>query len=186
MMIVENSFRNLKYKQDGNYCVLASYAIACFPHTQERDIIKYFIDYNSHFNVPSKHSDAESKYLRHFSKECNNRAGYEILKDLHENSEASSFKKARRKFNLVKGKNYSNNNKASELEEWLIENEDGLALLFVNESNIDEIASMHSIVVGCDGDGLFVYDVNIGNTSRPLINISDIGVIGDVFMVVKS
>jgi len=72
------------------------------------------------------------------------------------------------------------------LEEWLIENDDGLALVFVNESNIEEIAKMHSIVVGCDRNGLFVYDVNIGNTSRPLINISDIGVIGDVFMVVKS
>lgn len=64
-MITAEVFTNLFYKQKDHYCVLASYAVAAYPFTNQ-EVIPYFIDYCRHFNLSANSNNAESKYLKDF------------------------------------------------------------------------------------------------------------------------
>jgi hypothetical protein len=183
------SFSGIEYSQFLNTCVLASYAVACYPSTNI-PILDYFTAYCRHFNKvesPSPNLDEahpERSYERHFhqcvSKPGN--SGYKILKSLHNNSVEPEFERARNAVTLDPV-DCLNTNAPTVLQE--IQKPNTLLLLFINSSPYQGL-SMHSIVVGHDGRNLFYFDTNPGALllyRHKIHQITDFGSPGDAFLV---
>ena len=83
----------VKYRQSLNTCVLASYAVACYPFTTT-PVLDYFVAYRRHFdklNEPQPKWDEahpERSYDQRFHAQGN---GCAVIKDLHNNSPADAF-----------------------------------------------------------------------------------------------
>ena len=86
--------------QRGPSCVLASYAVVANYFT-ETPVRRYFEAYCGHFGIACDNPfDAEQKHAAHFDREWRKRRcrGYEVILDLHENSNEDAFATARRHF----------------------------------------------------------------------------------------
>jgi hypothetical protein len=168
-----SDFQCIGYSQQLSTCVLASYAIACFPFTGT-PVVDYFVAYCRHFNLDQAHP--ERSYERHFHPLSRTTPGYQVLWDLHNRSLKRPFLRARAKVDLSVPINWPNDTAAAESA---IRQPDCLLLLFVN-------SLMHSIVVGHDGSNLYHLD-----TARPpgqLFQvgpgkITDFGQRGDAYLV---
>lgn len=91
---------NSEFLQNGGSCVLSSYAIVASYFTGQ-PISSYFEGYCRHFGLAFKDpADAEQKYAVHFDAEWRKRKcrGYEVILDLHSNSNEKCFVDARRVF----------------------------------------------------------------------------------------
>ena len=100
--MIDHNEIDTTFIQSGNNCVMATYAIAGNYFTGTA-ISNYFEDYCKHFAITySNNVDAEAKYENHFHNEYRKRSclGYEIIKDLHENSKYNSFETNRNTFSL--------------------------------------------------------------------------------------
>lgn len=185
-VIKRTEFNSLgKFTQSKAVCVLASYAVAAFPFTR-KPVIEYFKDYCDYYNISYDPSnDIQEVVDNDFRSRCGlpGMFGYKIIMDLHDNAQGQSFTKARESFSLRFEQN-------SQLEIDNIENElrsgeEVLLMLFINESNNESIASsMHSVTIGYDNYGFFIYDVNFGYV-QPLIykKLSDLGKLGNAFLI---
>jgi hypothetical protein len=189
----QQTLSGINYTQHLDTCVLASYAVACFPFTNKQPVLDYFVAYCRHFNKvenPSPNLDeahAERSYDRHFhdlaAKPGN--SGYKILWKLHYSSAEPEFAKARDAVTLDLV-DWSKTD-AAEVER-AIQQPDCLLLLFVNTSPLLGLR-MHSIVVGHDGAGLYYFDTNPGALvpfGRRGSNLADLGAPpGDAYLVRK-
>ena len=174
-----NLFKDLNYRQGLNTCVLASYGVASYPFTRI-PILDYFSAYCRHFELEQEHP--ERSYDGHFHRQKN---GYEVIKGLHEESLDRVFNKCRETFKLedVRGKDMNI------IEKRLRECPETLLMLFINKSNQNRpnLASMHSIVVGYDQQKqLYYYDTNTANLSTKVSAITDLGTLGDRFLIVRN
>lgn len=164
--------------------VLASYAVAAYPFTK-RNILDYFEDYCRHYKIHATTTDSESQYLKDFkiryAKPGMN--GYKVIKDLHDNSTEISFKNARNKFDLQNVDNAEN--KIDYLENELKSEQGILVNVFINQSSLPNLASKHSITIGYDSLGFYIYDVNKGRALRGITSICEIGRIGSTFIIRK-
>lgn len=99
--MIDSSKIDAGFIQTGHSCVLASYGIALNYFTS-MPVAASFEDYCLHFGLPfATWEEAEQKYAEHFDKEWNKRKckGYEVILDLHNNSNAPAFVAARGQFN---------------------------------------------------------------------------------------
>jgi len=101
--MIDSSKIDAGFIQTGNSCVLASYGIALNYFTSI-PVAASFEDYCRHFGLPfATWEQAEQQYAEHFHKEWNKRKckGYEVILDLHNNSNAPAFVAAREQFNSI-------------------------------------------------------------------------------------
>ena len=174
-MIKEQEFERLKFRQSGDSCVLASFAVAAHPFTKQ-PIKKYFYDYCRHFHIRSR--DHEHCYCKHFPNEYVRRgiSGYELIKRLYQSSTQKSFARCRRKFHVC-----TINNVASEEQKiaQALHSENPTALIvFLNNSN-------HSLVVFVGENGISFYDTNAGDCGNGLRSISELGNLGEGLLFSK-
>ena len=87
------SLNKVGYTQFLNTCVLASYAVACYPFTGT-PILDYFIAYCQYFNLSLKHP--ERSYDEHFHQYCHAKglSGYKVIEELHRGGVQEPFARA--------------------------------------------------------------------------------------------
>ena len=177
-------FLGVKYSQRLDTCVLASYAVACFPFTNKQPVLDYFLSYCRHFKLNETYP--ERSYDLHFHPLSKIKPGYQIIKELHDSSSESVFVKARQSITLSPLINWSKDVAAVNAS---IRKDNCLLLLFINESSLPGLSSGHSIVVGHNSShGLYYFD-----TARPCNEIlqagpnqiADFGTLGDAYLVTK-
>jgi hypothetical protein len=174
-------FSGIKYSQQLQTCVLASYAVACFPFTRT-PVVDYFLAYCRHFTLDETHP--ERSYEGHFIPVSRTTPGYQILRDIHCSSKEPAFAKARESVTLDPV-NLANTDTAG--VELAIRQPDCLLLLFVNASGVPGL-SMHSIVVGHDGRHFYYFDTVPGALllyRHRVGAVADFGHLGDAFIVRK-
>lgn len=182
------SFGSVNYSQQLDTCVLASYAVACLLFTGT-PVLAYFVRYRRHFNKLKEtcpkldETHPERSYQSHFHPLSCNKPGYQILKQLHDESNESSFLEARKRVTLGPLIDWSSGYSAVEAA---IRQPDCLLLLFVNASRLPGLPSGHSIVVGHDGGGLYYLDT--GRAQADILQagsmqIADFGPPGDAYLV---
>lgn len=180
-----NSFIGINYSQHLNTCVLASYAVACFPFTTQ-PVGEYFVAYCRHFKLDETHP--ERCYEQHFHKLASKpgNSGYSIIKSLHDSSDEPEFIKARSLITL-ETVDWSQTDTAA-VERNIKQEPDCLLLLFINASNFPGL-TMHSIVLGHDGQHLYYFDTAPGAVilcnRHGIQSIANFGNLGDAFIIRK-
>lgn len=151
---------NDTFRQTGNSCVLASYAIA-FNYFTGLPCEYCFEAYCQHFGLSySDWKDAEQKYNDHFHIEYESRKGlgYEIITELHDTSLVTEFVKARETFNCeLIGETQSNLVRIS----GILAVEEAL----INITSRNEDGWSHSVTAFC-ADGCFY----VKNTNHDTID----------------
>jgi hypothetical protein len=165
--------------QDGGSCVLASYAVVnnCFTSHPIEDV---FRDYCRHFKLPfGDWEDAEKHYADHFDREWKKRKclGYEVILDLHTNSEMSSFKIGRAAFDAGLYRESAPN--SAELERILRSKEAILNITFQHPSG-----DCHSVTAFGTPTGFAVRDTNRKGLEE-ISKLSDLGNLRDSVLYVK-
>jgi hypothetical protein len=170
-----NCLTGISYRQNLDTCVLASYAVACFPFTQN-PVLEYFVAYCRHFNLDQQHP--ERSYESHFHPLATTRPGYQIIRELHEQSTEAVFATARLHTTLSPVADWANDGAATETA---IRQADCLLMLFVNALPGGR-HWMHSIVVGHNGQGLYYFDTCAGLQPGPN-RIIEFGNLGDAHLI---
>ena len=178
------------YKQDGEFCVLGSYAVAMKPFlngTKQFDVQDFFKAYCDEMGClcsSPKLTGAigwERLYLSDFALRTSTMSGYNLIRALHENSTVSPFKEAGSKLAVQP---CSLDQNGFPTIETALKNaaKRVVALACVNKVKIIPqtpsfacvMPPHHSVVVGFEGT-FFAYDVNhgqqlieLGNTIQAL------------------
>lgn len=184
-------FSGINYSQHLGTCVLASYAVACFPFTGT-SVLSYFVAYCRHFNklkgacAKLDESNPERSYEWHFHDLASQpgNSGYKILKSLHDGSDEPEFLKARTLITLNPVDWSKTDAAAVDLS---LQKADCLLLLFINASNFVGL-TMHSIVLGHDGQHLYYFDTAPGALvcyRHSMRKVADFGSSGDAYLVTK-
>jgi len=185
-------FSGINYNQHLNTCVLASYAVSCFPFTNQQPVLDYFVAYCRHFNKVEKptpnltEAHPERSYEGHFHNLAakTGNSGYKILSDLHHGSAEPEFERARNAVTLD-SVDWSKTTPAE--VERAIAQPGCLLLLFLNASPFLGL-NMHSIVVGHEGGRLYYFDTNPGAIvlyRNKVRNVADFGSLGSAYIVRK-
>lgn len=176
------TFAGINYSQQLNTCVLASYAVACFPFTGT-PVLDYFVAYCRHFNLDQAHP--ERSYETHFLPLSRTTPGYRVLGDLHNGCGEQPFIRARDAVTLGSPVGWPNDTAAAEAA---IRQPDCVLLMFLNVSAVQNLMGMHSIVVGHNGCELYYLDTG----RRPLDLcqvgprvITGFGGLGDAYLVAR-
>lgn len=135
------TFAPINYSQHLNTCVLASYAVACFPFTGT-PVLEYFVAYCRHFHLDQSHP--ERSYEGHFHPLSRTTPGYRVLADLHNGCGEKPFVRARDAVTLGSPVGWPHDTAA----EAAIRQPDCVLLMFLNASAVPNLMGMHSIVVG--------------------------------------
>lgn len=109
-------------------------------------------------------------------------SGYKILRSLHDGSAEHEFEKARSAATL-ESVDWSRTDAAA--VDCALKQPDCLLLLFLNASPFPGL-SMHSIVAGRDGCGLYYFDTAPGAAvlfRHRLGGVADFGTLGDAYLV---
>jgi hypothetical protein len=149
--MIDLSKIDCSFIQSTGTCVLASFAIVS-NYFARLDIRNIFMDYCKHFEIknPNKRPleelniiELERLYEEHFHKENQRRKclGYEIVKDLYENSREKSFIKSRNNFNMELFPKFIDS------EKYII-NTLKKAESLLNISYISLYGSVHSVTIG--------------------------------------
>jgi hypothetical protein len=150
------------FTQSAGSCTLASYAVASNYYTRI-GIKKFFKDYCKHFKLKGLNGksvevmhlkELERLYESHFHLEYTrkNCLGYQIIKELHENSNERSFKISRKFFKLELIREFSN--KKNYINKILSEEESLINISY---------AGLHSVTLGKYGEKLICRDTNLEN-----------------------
>jgi hypothetical protein len=157
-----------------NSCTLASYAVASY-HFTKLNVYNFFEDYCKHFKLAaSKGQAAERAYDQHFQNrwqtlKC---SGYEIIEDLHNNSQESVFVKSRAKFGV---KFVSQTVPCLSLIETMLKNGGALvSVAFAVNSGV------HSCCIGFDKRGFYMIETRPVNYTTRIIPIQDIQSLGSL------
>lgn len=183
-MIVASRFSGLSFKQSGNSCILASYAIAAYPFTGT-PVLDYFRDYRDvFFSDKAQNMDPEPFYNAHFHplyQYISGKSGFQLLRDCHERIDRPSFNKARSiiRLSLID----SVEDDLHEIESDLKGKTESLLIVFVKQPSLKDLMPYHAIVIGYDTNGFFDYDVNSGCVSRRISSLNLIGKLGDGIVV---
>jgi hypothetical protein len=179
-MTPREQLQDVSYQQTRPTCVLASYAIACWPFAKQ-PVAEMFTAYCDHFKLEA--TDPEETYCDDFH--CVRtaiQAGYDVIYDLHWGSNQLVFKRNRdavwlsRPFSLEK---YWRS-----VERSLRSNRSGLLMAFVHKPGLVGLASNHSVVIGCDShDEFYLYDTNYGRLVGVCDSINDLGEIGHGMLI---
>ena len=181
MCVTRNDLRNLNYIQTGDSCVLASYGVAGYAFLK-KNVLDYFMGYCNHYSILCDRNSAENKYNDHFKcfLDSNNISGYQLIKDLHESSDVQIFKESRNHFTLT----FISENRKELLKQNIERNINSLLIMFINNNNgFNLVNSMHSITIGYDSLGYFMYDTNNGLVLNDVENIFEYCDLGHTFLV---
>jgi hypothetical protein len=169
---------NSEFLQNGGSCVLSSYAIVASYFTGE-PISLYFEGYCRHFRLAFKDAaDAEQKYAAHFDAEWRKRncRGYEVILDLHSNSNEKCFVDARR---IFEGRFYlDSSSHVDELERLL-----GTHEAFLNIS-YNAGQNFHSITILNDGTRFLCRDTEQKGI-HPISGLRQIGTLRDSVLYIR-
>lgn len=183
-MMNSDEFNLLNYQQNGDYCVLASYAVAAFPFT-ERPIKDYFSAYCSTYKL-SLQGSFEQTYFHDFVNRYSlpGKNGYKVMNEFHNKSNDQCIIDAREKFTTE----YIDNGveRINEIGHFLKESIKTIAIMFINKSTTRRLNSMHSITIGFNGEKYYYYDVNFGRIfflSSTIQSVIDLGEIGNVILL---
>lgn len=179
-MISRRKFDSITYKQTNDLCIIASYAVAMSAFTGQFEIDNYLSGYNKNFNL--LYSDFEFGYLKDFHPRSMKMAGNKIIQSLHNESLQPVFINSRSKCNveyILDGKS-----EADRVVAALKSDKKVLANIFLNESHHKPvIPNGHSITVGFDTEGMYMYDVNHAKVMTvPFTSINQFGEIGDTLL----
>jgi hypothetical protein len=123
------------------------------------EIPDFFKAYDRHFSL-SSNTDLEKPYNSHFHQYAFSLGtGYKVLKELHSSSKDLVFSNCRSAFEIEIIENVTS--ETHRIEQALTDN---LAMLvvFITNPNISGIANAHSVTIGRDVLGYYIYDVNFG------------------------
>lgn len=153
--MIEISKLDVEFIQNTGSCVLASYAIVG-NYFSSLPVTQFFEDYCKHFNLSfSSWQEAEGMYANHFVREYDRRKceGYQVILDLHNNSQQEVFKISRKIFSATF---YPDSlSVVSNLKERLGNEESFLNVTFsVNEK------ACHSVTAFYDKENLMYRDTN--------------------------
>ena len=159
-MLNEQLLEPLNFRQEGDSCVLAGYAVAAYPFTGQ-SVRGYFSDYCRHFHI--RHTNAERAYAAYFPGEYKRRkiTGFELIRALHNGSKQRCFSRCRRKFwvELIKDVKVVENEIVAELGASV----PNALLVFLNTER-------HSVVVFVGNGGLSFYQTRAGEVGDGLRN----------------
>ena len=181
MCFSRNDFKSLSFRQSENSCVLGSYAVAAYPFLK-KNIIDFFVGYCSHFSIRCNPEKSEEMYNNHFHQYLNdnNISGYQLIKNLHESSHIQIFCECRDKFTL----NFINENRIEILKLQKEQHKSSMLLLFINNNNgFNFVNSMHSVTIGYDSLGYYMYDTTQGLVSNNVNRIFDECNVGHTFLI---
>ena len=156
--------------QSAGSCVLSSYSIVNHYFTETK-ISENFLAYCDHFNIEYLNElDAEKKYEIHFDYEWKRKSckGYEVVIDLHNNSQQKLFNLSRHSFDLKF--HLDTNMHMNEIAKTLIDEEALLNVSYFANPNF------HSVTIFYD-DGFLIRDTNKNN----LIKLDEIAQIGNLY-----
>ncbi len=128
--MIEAAKLNTEFTQRYGSCVLASYGIVS-NYFIGLPVVQSFEDYCRHFGEPfNSWQEAEEKYATHFDREWKRKkcCGYEVILDLHNNSQQTIFKQGRKIFSATFF--FNSSSVLSDLEKQLINNESLLNITF--------------------------------------------------------
>lgn len=200
-MIDRDLLKDVKFKQNGDSCVLASFGVAAYPFTKidveeyfkgyfekyykECFIVcfkKYFTDFPN-FTNNHTYTDFEDFYNGTFHNlyKSLNTSGYELLLDFINEISTDPFITCNKKLSrmLIKDINSDINTTEDKLK-----HNRCLLMAFINKSNIiGRPGNGHSITIGCDNNGFYYYDTNKAHVIEIEGSISTIGILGDGIIV---
>ena len=176
-MITRKSFSNLNFIQKYDSCVLASYGVAAFPFVN-RNITEFFKAYCKHYGVPITTQDGELEYNQdfHTRDEQKNKGGYWVIKNLHDTSSQNIFIDCKKAFSLAKV-----NASKMHLIDGFISKNDRLLNIFIHECY--GLPINHSVTIGLDEDGYYMYDVNKGLITEGIEKLFDCCKMGDTHLI---
>jgi hypothetical protein len=169
------------FRQNGNSCVLASYAIVSNYYTKQ-PIYGFFEDYCRHYGIAfTDQCNAEIEYSRHFdalwkSRKCK---GYEIIRELHCGSDKKSFKMGRDKFDVE----FIPDTK-SQIQYITQELVSGESLLNITIFRSNE--GCHSLTIGREGDIFWCRDTASTDNLIKIDSMNNLGQLRDGILYKQS
>jgi hypothetical protein len=174
-MLDARALDNLKFKQRGNACVLASLGVAAYAFTRI-PVEDCFADYCKHYGMAV--SDLEVYYAAHFNGEWKRLGvtGYDLIRSLYLTSAQPTFASWRAVFKLKL---------VGEVATDVAQVEAELKTQSVNALTVFLNNAAHSITFACDQNGLYKYDVNVGQVERLATDLNAVGQLGNGFIVTQ-
>jgi hypothetical protein len=184
-MLDRRRYDTWAYKQSQNQCVLASYAAALWPTTQQ-DASEYFVGYCRHFKLLLTTNSTESEYDKDFGSRSHSTpgGGFGVINILHNFSSEPAFANARAAMTLHFSSNGAND--WTLIERALRTVDSATAQIFINDNPGSPLAGMHSVSVAADTSGLYAYDSNPGQVIPLPGGKSQLGLIGHAFLFVPT
>jgi len=184
-MMSKLELANLNYRQNGyNTCVLASYAVACYPFTHV-DVLDYMTGYCTHFGLdntkPERSYDADFHH-RYKTARIN---AYKLIEELHNVSQEECFLRARSSVSIEPIAKENVGYDTASVETRLKSNERNVLVAFVLRPILGGLMKFHSIMIGYDAGSFYLYDTALlGLTTEFIRELNDIAELGSGFYIV--
>jgi hypothetical protein len=178
------------FKQSCDSCVLASYSIVANYFTGI-SIHSFFSAYCHHYYRKIDQQDAELLYYEHFKSFASDQNGYNIILNLHKNSDEPEFKKARSLFSVEFFQVASSS--FNRIEKTLLEEPALLNLTIGHEKLSGSLMApvrqliCHSVTVFHDGVSLYKRDTGMdtGQNITPISSLRDVAQTRDAVLYRK-